>query len=132
MLADELVGDVENLAPVLPDDEIPRRLIASQTLLDQAIWRSRLRGRGVNGHASSTADALGEILGIITERAAREGQVRVPGCPSAWVPEYQSARVPEYPSARVSERQSDLVPECGLRTGTVHPEPELGNRNSEP
>ena len=43
--ADELVGDVEDLAPVLPDDLLPRGLVAAQAPLDQAVGRSRLRGR---------------------------------------------------------------------------------------
>ena len=45
VLADELVGDVEDLAPVLPDDRLPRGLVAAQALLDQAVRCSRLRGR---------------------------------------------------------------------------------------
>ena len=45
VLADELVGDVEDLAPVLPDDRLPRDLVAAQALLDQAVGRGRLRGR---------------------------------------------------------------------------------------
>ena len=53
VLADELVGDVEDLSPVLADDGVPGRLVAAQTLLDEAVGRDRLRGRGVNGHASS-------------------------------------------------------------------------------
>ena len=43
--ADELVGDVEDLAPVLPDDRLPRGLVAAQAALDQAVGCSRLRGR---------------------------------------------------------------------------------------
>ena len=39
VLADELVGDVEDLAPVLPDDRLPRDLVAAQALLDQAVRR---------------------------------------------------------------------------------------------
>ena len=35
VLADELVGDVEHLAPVLADDLLPRELIALQAALDQ-------------------------------------------------------------------------------------------------
>ena len=50
VLADELVGDVEDLPPVLPDDGFPCHLIAAETLLDQAVGRDRLRGRGVNRH----------------------------------------------------------------------------------
>src|SRR5439155_6324689 len=33
VFTDELVGDVEDLAPVLPDDEVPRRLIAVEAPL---------------------------------------------------------------------------------------------------
>jgi hypothetical protein len=44
MLADELVRDVEHLAPVLPDDLLPRELIALQAALNQRLDRvSRLR-----------------------------------------------------------------------------------------
>jgi hypothetical protein len=50
--ADELVGDVEDLAPVLPDDLLPGDLIAGQALLDQTVRRSRLRRRGISRHAS--------------------------------------------------------------------------------
>ena len=53
VLADELVGDVEHLAPVLADDRFPGRLIAGQALLDEAVGRERLGGRGINRHASS-------------------------------------------------------------------------------
>ena len=45
VLADELVGDVEDLAPVLPDDRLPRGLVAAQALRDQGVGCSRLRGR---------------------------------------------------------------------------------------
>ena len=41
VLADELVGDVEHLAPVLADDLLPRLLIAGQAALDQLVDRSR-------------------------------------------------------------------------------------------
>ncbi len=44
MLADELVGDVEHLAPILADDLLPRDLVALETLLDQAVGRRRLCG----------------------------------------------------------------------------------------
>ena len=44
VLADELVRDVEHLAPVLPDDLLPRDLVALETLLDQAVGRRRLCG----------------------------------------------------------------------------------------
>src|SRR5688500_7194377 len=39
MLADELVGEVVHLAPVLPDDQVPGLLIAGKTPLDQQIGR---------------------------------------------------------------------------------------------
>ena len=39
VLADELVGDVEDLPPVLADDRLPRDLIAAEALLDQAVGR---------------------------------------------------------------------------------------------
>ena len=45
VLADELVGDVEDLAPVLPDDRLPRRLVAGQALLDQAVGRRAVARR---------------------------------------------------------------------------------------
>ena len=37
VLADELVGDVEHLPPVLPDDHFPGHLIAAEALLDQRV-----------------------------------------------------------------------------------------------
>ena len=37
MAADELVGEVEDLAPVLADDLLPRRLIACETALDELV-----------------------------------------------------------------------------------------------
>ena len=39
VLADELVGDVEHLAPVLADDLFPRELIALQAALNQRLDR---------------------------------------------------------------------------------------------
>jgi hypothetical protein len=39
VLADELVGHVEDLAPVLAHDRLPRDLIAAETLLDEAVGR---------------------------------------------------------------------------------------------
>jgi hypothetical protein len=51
VFADELVRDVEDLAPVLPDDRLPRVLIATETPLDEAVGRRRLRGGEINGHA---------------------------------------------------------------------------------
>ena len=45
--------------PVLADDEVPRCLIAGQTLLDQAVGRQRLRGGRVNGHAFSASGRWG-------------------------------------------------------------------------
>ena len=47
VLADELVGDVEDLAPVLPDDCLPGHLIAAEALLDQRIGGNGLGGRGI-------------------------------------------------------------------------------------
>ena len=41
VLADELVGDVEHLAPVLADDLLPGELIAVQAALDQRLDRVR-------------------------------------------------------------------------------------------
>ena len=41
VLADELVGDVEHLAPVLADDLLPGELIAMQAALDQRLDRRR-------------------------------------------------------------------------------------------
>jgi hypothetical protein len=55
VLAHELVRDVENLPPVLPDDGFPGNLISGETLLDEAVGCERLRGRGVNRHASSAS-----------------------------------------------------------------------------
>jgi hypothetical protein len=46
VLADEFVGDVEDLAAVLPDDRLPRLLVAAQALLDQRFDFSRRHGRG--------------------------------------------------------------------------------------
>ena len=44
VLADELVGDVEDLAPVLADDLLPGELIALQAALNQRLDRvSRIR-----------------------------------------------------------------------------------------
>ena len=59
VLADELVGHVEDLSPVLADDQVPRYLISGQTLLDQAVGRQRLRGGRVNGHAFSASGRWG-------------------------------------------------------------------------
>ena len=42
--ADELVGDVEHLAPVQADDRLPRGLIAVQAALDELVDRVRRRG----------------------------------------------------------------------------------------
>ena len=39
VLADELVGDVEHLAPVLADDLLPGELIALQAALNQRLDR---------------------------------------------------------------------------------------------
>ena len=50
--ADELVGDVEDLAPVLAHDLFPGDLIAGQALLDEAVGRGGLRSRGISRHAS--------------------------------------------------------------------------------
>jgi hypothetical protein len=44
VLADELVGDVEDLPPVQPDDLLPGVLIARQTPFDQLVDGGRLRG----------------------------------------------------------------------------------------
>jgi hypothetical protein len=52
VLADELVRDVEDLAPVLAHDLLPCELIAGQALLDEAVRRCRLRSRGISRHAS--------------------------------------------------------------------------------
>jgi len=41
---DELIRDVEDLAPVLAHDRLPRRLVAVQAALDQSIDFVRLRG----------------------------------------------------------------------------------------
>ncbi len=53
VLADELVSDVEDFPPVLADDGVPRRLIPGETLLNEAVRRRRLSGRGINRHAPS-------------------------------------------------------------------------------
>ena len=53
VLADELVGDVEDLAPVLPDDGFPGHLIAAEALLDQRVGGNGLGGRW-NRHATSS------------------------------------------------------------------------------
>ena len=45
VLAGELVGDVEDLAPVLPDDLRPRVLIARQAALDERVDRVRVLER---------------------------------------------------------------------------------------
>jgi hypothetical protein len=42
--ADELVGDVEHLAPVEPDDRLPGELISTEAALDERV-RRRSRGR---------------------------------------------------------------------------------------
>jgi hypothetical protein len=52
VLADELIRDVEDLAPVLAHDLFPGGLIARQTLLDEAVRRGGLRSRGISRHAS--------------------------------------------------------------------------------
>jgi hypothetical protein len=52
VLADEFVGDVEDLAPVLPYDLFPRELIAGQALLDETVGRGGLRSRGISRPAS--------------------------------------------------------------------------------
>ena len=57
--ADELVGDVEDLAPVQADDRFPRRLIAVQAALDELVGRRRRRGRGVSGHGDAMSEKSG-------------------------------------------------------------------------
>ena len=52
VLADELIGDVEDLAPVLAHDLFPGDLIARQALLDETVGRGGLRSRGISRHAS--------------------------------------------------------------------------------
>jgi len=52
VLADELVCDVEHLAPVLAHDLLPCPLIAGEALLDEAVRRQRLSSRGISRHAS--------------------------------------------------------------------------------
>jgi hypothetical protein len=42
VLADELVGDVEDLPPVLPDDGLPGSLVTAQTTLDERVGGSGL------------------------------------------------------------------------------------------
>src|SRR5260370_29924575 len=43
MPSDELVRDVEDLPPVLPDDLLPRELVSAQAPLDQRLDRLRRR-----------------------------------------------------------------------------------------
>ena len=50
VLAGELVGDVEHLAPVLPDDLLPRVLVAGQAALNERV--DGVRGCGEVGQAS--------------------------------------------------------------------------------
>jgi len=47
--ADELVGHVEDLAPVQADDGLPGGLVAGQTALDQLVGRGRRYGGGIGG-----------------------------------------------------------------------------------
>src|SRR6185503_8909257 len=54
VLADELVRDVEHLSPVQANNRVPGDLIAAQALLDEAVGRARLRGGGVNRHATAS------------------------------------------------------------------------------
>src|SRR5262245_43853634 len=54
VLTDELVRDVEHFPPVLANDHVPGDLIAAQALLDEAVGRARLRGGGVNRHATAS------------------------------------------------------------------------------
>src|SRR5262249_279872 len=51
VLADELVGDVEDAPPVQADDGLPGRLVAVQAALDDLVDRVRLGGRGGTGNA---------------------------------------------------------------------------------
>ena len=57
--ADELVGDVEDLAPVHADDRFPRRLIAVQAALDDLVDRRRRRRRSVSGHGDVMSEKSG-------------------------------------------------------------------------
>src|SRR6185503_3091764 len=50
VLADELVRDVEDLAPMETDDLLPGVLVACQTPLDELIDAGRLRGRLIRRH----------------------------------------------------------------------------------
>ena len=62
VLADELVGDVEHLAPVQPDDRVPRRLVAAQTALESgcrasaAVRRTSQRTCGMASESEAEAD----------------------------------------------------------------------------
>ena len=60
---DELVGQVEDLAPVLADDLIPRRLIAGEAPLDERFRAGGRRDVFLCGHR------CGECLRIIANRA---------------------------------------------------------------
>src|SRR5580765_402734 len=77
----ETAKRLENLAPVLPDDQLPRRLIAGQTLLDQAVGRSRLSSRRINGHAIGESYQGSRFLGsspVVLGFQRSSGPKRVP------------------------------------------------------
>ena len=71
VLADELVGDVEHLAPVLPDDQLPRHLIAGQALLDEAVRRERAERPGNQQTCVIRIVISYSRLGWIISRAVR-------------------------------------------------------------
>ena len=50
VLADELVGHVEDLPPMLADDRLPGELVTLQAALDELVRGSRLRRRRVCWH----------------------------------------------------------------------------------
>jgi len=69
VLADELVGDVEDLAPVQAHDLLPGLLIAGQTPLNQLVDRWRLGGLVLRRHQDALAETAGWwARGIITKR----------------------------------------------------------------
>ena len=73
--ADELVGEIEDLPPVLPDDLVPGALIAGETLLDQRVNGRKRWCVGIGGHVTGDAGALG----IITNGPAGPGGRRRAG-----------------------------------------------------
>jgi hypothetical protein len=66
---DELVGDVEDLAPVLAHDRLPRDLVTGQAPLDEAVGRQGLRRRGINRHVKA------KVYRMFTDGSTRAGRV---------------------------------------------------------